>query len=218
MKYLILLLLTATCFGQTFYNHLENQDWTTCIKPSCNPGGSGTPSSTSDKFTGRVLELSVSGPAYTNALWFHKVGATDATYFIAEFDAYIPEEAPQTLEYDLFAFNAPTEYMFGSQCDFSNGHWDVWSGIAGWVETSKPCNLMKGWHHIEWYVHRSDSVLYYDMLSVDQVAEQFEIAEPSKPLPKGWNNTSGIQFQLDIGAAAQSLTERFKNVSLIQLP
>lgn len=218
MKWLVLLFLTAACFGQSFYTHQEAEPWQICTKPLCNPGGVGVPSSVSDKFAGRFLELSLSGPAYTNALFVRKVGETTANYFIAEFDAYIPEETPQALEYDIFAFNQPTEYMFGSQCDFSKGFWEVWSGTDGWVETKKVCNLSKGWHHIQWFVHRSNSTLYYDMLIADEIAEQFEIAEPSNPLPKGWNNTSGIQFQLDIGPSAQSLTERFKNVSLIQLP
>lgn len=218
MKYLIFLLLTTACVGQTFYTNLEADDWITCVLPACNPGGSGVPTSTSDKYNGQVLELGVSGPAYTNALWIHKVDATDANYFIAEFDVYIPEETPQTLEYDLFAFNRPTEFMFGSQCDFGKGFWEVWSGTAGWVETSKTCNLTRGWHHIQWFVHRSGSQMYYDMLSVDQVADQLEIVEPTRRLPKGWNNVSGIQFQLDIGGTAQTLTERFKNVSLVQLP
>lgn len=214
----IFLLLTAACFGQSFYEHIESQPFETCVKPTCNPGGVGIPSAVSDHFNGRTLGLSISGPAYSNALWVRKVGATSNNYFIAEFDAYIPEEAPQALEYDIFAFNQPTEYMFGSQCDFSSGFWEVWSGTSGWVRTSKVCDLKKGWHHIQWFVHRSGTELHYDLLSVDQVPFQLEMTEPSNPLPKGWNNTSGIQFQLDIAGSAQPLTEYIKNISLVQLP
>ena len=50
-----------------------------CILPSCNPGGSGTPTATSHTIghatpseDGHSMEVSITGPQHSNALWTYK--------------------------------------------------------------------------------------------------------------------------------------------------
>ena len=54
--------------------------WTKCVLPECNPGGSGVPTSTTITGTGskwppNSLELSVTGPEWTNFLAYDKSGS-----------------------------------------------------------------------------------------------------------------------------------------------
>jgi hypothetical protein len=226
----LLCLCSISLFGQINTN-LETKPFTTCVLPNCNPGGEGVPTSTTNErgtakgFVGD-LEIGVGGPAYTNALFYLKVGATTANYFISEFDAYIPNQTVQAYEYDAFVFSAPYEFMFGSQC-VTGGNWQIWDQLnPAWHDTPLPCRLKTGWHHIEWFVHRvpGDTSCngypceHYDTLGIDYVYTTFNLTQPAGPIPPGWNNDSGIQFQLDINAAGGGITEYLRRVNLLQLP
>jgi hypothetical protein len=213
--------------------NMQQNPFTTCVYPSCNPGGEKTPVSTINEivttkgFDGDLL-LGVSGPEYSNALFFQKIGATKANYLVAEWNVYLSKQTAdnaQALEYDTFAFNAPYEFMWGSEC-VNHGYWQVWDQLQGqWVNTPLTCNLATGWHRIQWFYHRVDGDTscdgfpceYYDMLNVDGNYTQFNLTYPSSPIPEGWGNTSGLQMQLDISASGKSLSEYVRNVSLIEL-
>jgi len=182
---------------------------------------------TTKGFEGDLL-LGISGPEYSNTLFFQKIGATTATHLVAEWQVYLSGQTAddsQALEYDTFAFNAPYEFMWGSEC-VNHGYWQVWDQLHGqWVNTTLPCNLAEGWHRIQWFFHRVDGDTscdgfpceYYDLLNVDENYTQFSLTYPSGPIPHGWANDSGLQLQLDIGASGKSLREYVRNVSLIEL-
>ncbi|MGA8298452.1 MAG: hypothetical protein WB817_03165, partial [Terriglobales bacterium] len=76
---------------------------------------------------------------YSNVLFWNKLGAHDwATSFTWDFWVYLDSDSSgaQNLEYDLFQFADGQEYMFGSQCAYVSGHWDVWNQQTGhWVQT-----------------------------------------------------------------------------------
>lgn len=227
-------LLTVSVWGQTFNTNMETSPFTTCIYPACNPGGLGTPTKTINKtstapgFVGN-LEIGVSGSPYSNLLTWQKVGATDANYFHVEADAYIPKQTlnhAQALEYDVFAYNSPYRYMFGSECVLG-AYWQIWDELHGnWVNTTLKCALTVGWHHIEWTFHRIPNDAncdgfpceYYDELGVDYVYTHFNITEPAGPIPQGWNNNSGLNLQLDMNSSGVSLLEYFRHINLIELP
>ncbi len=235
MKSLIafILLFTAACSAQfrAVINMQENP-FTTCVYPACNPGGENTPTSTVNELvTTKGLDgdllLGVSGPAYSNALFFQKIGATTAGYLVAEWNVYLPSqtaEYAQALEYDTFAFNAPYEFMWGSEC-VNHGYWQVWDQLHGqWINTTRTCNLAAGWHRIQWFYHRVDGDTscdgfpceYYDMLNVDGDYTQLNLTYPSGPLTEGWGDNSGLQIQLDISASGKSVMEYLKSVSLVE--
>src|ERR1700719_3712862 len=74
-----------------------------CVLPSCNPGGSGIPTSTAHTINhstpskdGDAMVLSITGPQYSNALWTYRAGADDsATHLSLTFWVY-PTAAAST--------------------------------------------------------------------------------------------------------------------------
>jgi hypothetical protein len=209
--------------------------WNPCVLPLCQPGGSGIPTAYSITETGKAwppnsLKLSVTGPAWTNFLAWDKVGATSATYFNSDFWVLVPNNPNiQALEYDLFSFNSPYEYMFGSECVIG-AKWQIWDHLHGhWLDTALACSLSLGpWHHIQWWVHRVDGdyscdgfpCMYYDELGIDGVYTAFNLAEPAGSIPAGWSNDSGLNFQLDLSGAPKrdaTITEYIKNVNFTEL-
>jgi len=234
----VVALLSIVASAQFSTNmEMNGTAWTKCVLPTCNPGGSGVPTSTTIAATGskwppNSLELSVTGPEWTNFLAYDKLGATTATYFQSDFSIYIPTGVPSgnyhTLEYDIFQYLSPYEFMWGSQCVMGE-KWQIWDGLHyQWLDTTRACSLPAGsWHHIQWWVHRVDGdascegypCLYYDMLGVDEVYTQFATTEPSGPIPSGWSNNSGLNFQLDISGAKSkaTATEYIQHVNLVEL-
>lgn len=234
----MLLLATAAADAQIYTN--MDQDvtaWNPCVLPLCQPGGLGIPTKiviagTGTKWPPNSLELSVTGPAWTNFLAWDKVGATSANYFHSDFWTFLPKSVSlsdyQALEYDIFAFNAPYRYMFGSQC-VTGAAWQIWDELHGhWIDTMLACSLPPGtWHHIQWWVHRvsGDSscegypCMWYDTLGIDGIYTRFETTEPAGPIPAGWSNDSGLNFQLDISGVTgdKTINEFIQTVSLTEL-
>ncbi len=234
----VFLSISVSCLAQTFNMNMDQQltPWNPCVEPTCDPGGSGIPNSYSIFETGlnwptTSLGLSMTGPAWTNFLVWDKVGATDAGNFNSDFWAYIPagylKTAYQALEYDIFAYNAPYRFMFGSQCVI-DAKWQIWDELhKAWLDTILPCALTFGaWHHIQWWVHRVSGdtscdgypCMYYDMLGIDGGYTLFGTKEPAGPIPSGWSNDSGLNFQLDRSAVAGTLSvgEYIRKVNFVE--
>ena len=118
----------------------------------------------------------------------------------------------------MFQFTDGVEYMFGSQCSYSSGYWDIWNQQTGhWVATTLPCTQFtpETWHHIVWQVHRTaDQQMSFDSLTLDGVENTLSQVEPSGPLPSGWADTIGVQWQLDTGSAPLEFNEWIDNVNL----
>ncbi len=170
---------------------------------------------------GGSTQFKVSGKNGADALWWFKVGPNDDVSNL-QFDFWLnvsPQAAQysQALEFDTFQFISPTRYMFGTQCDYMNGYqngtWDVWEEQAQqWHHTSFPCpGFVPGdWYHVTWNFHRtSDKMEHYDTVSIqhydssgknqiDGNSTPINIALNSAPLPTGWTNDLGVQFQLDL--------------------
>jgi len=232
-------LTLGTAQAQTFNMGLETNLplWNPCVLPTCQPGGSGIPTKvviaeTGSKWPPDSLELSVTGPAWTNFLVWNKVGSTSATYFQSDFWIYLPSNindgAYQALEYDIFQFLTPYEFMWGSECVIG-GQWQIWDQFHGqWLDTSRACQMnVSGWHHIQWWVHRvggdtsceGNPCMFYDMLGIDEVYTAFGTKEPAGPMPANWSNNSGLNFQLDISGTKKSatITEYIQKVNFTEL-
>jgi hypothetical protein len=230
------LFFSSAVFAQTFNMNMETNlaPWTSCVLPDCNPGGLGIPTGVVIEETGSgwpasSLKISETGPSFTNLLVYDKVGTSAASSFNSDFWIYVPTGVQaasyQALEYDIFEFLAPYRFMFGSQCVIK-GQWQIWDELHGqWMNTALPCSLTFGaWHHIQWWVHRVNGDLscdgypcmHYDMLGIDQNYTQFATTEPAGPIPVGWGNDSGLNFQLDLAAVTgdKTVTEYLKHVNL----
>jgi hypothetical protein len=237
--WLTLLVSAIAAEAQTFNMGMETNlpAWNPCVLPLCQPGGSGIPTNvtiaeTGTKWPPNALKLSVTGPEWTNFLAWDKVGATSATYFQSDFWVYLPSSIAsgtyQALEYDIFQFSTPYEFMWGSECVIGE-QWQIWDELHGqWLNTNRTCEMnLAGWYHVQWWVHRVDGdascdgypCMYYDMLGINGIYTQFETKEPAGPIPAGWSNDSGLNFQLDISGKNKSATifEYIQKVNFTEL-
>jgi len=200
-----------------------------CVLPTCNPGGSGIPTKTSHTTgharpakDGRSMEVSITGPQYSNALWTYRAGADDgATSFSMSLWVYPAGAASVagSYEFDQFDFSSSTrvEFMWGSQCNQVNHLWQVFDQLHGhWMNTAVRCSLTGNhWHQVRWDVHRvaGDTnrcsgmpCMYYDTVTVDGVVHPVNVKYPAGHLPRGWSSSVGFQVQIDIGATGSPVT------------
>lgn len=199
--------------------------WGWCGTSSC-AGGTGTTVQkitwgVQPSLDSGATQFMVSGSAYDDGLWWYKVGAnSSAANFRFDFWMNVSQATTsyaQALEFDVFQYIVPTRYMFGTQCDYAqgynNGFWDVWNAGGGsWQHTSFSCPAFVpgDWYHVTWNFNRtSDLNEHYNSVTVehydssgtaklDSSSTTMNLAFPSGPLPSGWNDNMGINFQLDI--------------------
>lgn len=206
-----------------------------CILPDCNPGGVGIPTATaqtinhvSPSLDGESMLVSITGPAFTNALWVYLAGPQDDTV-TQSFDVHIflsaNSAALGSLELDQFNFDRThmIEFMYGSQCNQVNGLWQIWNQLTtAWIDTAVVCSLSSSaWHEIKETVHRipgdpticsGQACQCYDTLTIDGVAHALNICEPSGPLPSDFASEVGFQTQLDIGGAGSGGSPITENI------
>lgn len=203
-----------------------------CILPSCNPGGSGIPTSTTQSAgnvtpstDGGSMLFSQTAPSATlgtNVLWNYVAasGSTaNVTNISTTFKLYLDSSFSNSCcaEIDVYIFKTSNQknYMFGHQCNFTTGFWEVWNQLTTqWVTTSVVCNLsLNTWHTITYTNHLvfSDTnhcsgqpCMYFDTIVIDGVTSNLNMAEPSGPLSITWVSSIGIQFQSDVKPAGSS--------------
>jgi hypothetical protein len=240
----LFLLAASAAWAQTtppanatvFANLDDNQNWGSCT--SCAGGLNDAvywmaQYQTSPSTDGASTQFYISGQQYSDALWWNKVGAHDSfRNFQADFWVQVDSDSQlyaQALEFDTFQFRNGVEYMFGSQCNYANARWQVWNQQTGkWINTSISCPQFTPnvWYHIIWSLHRgNDRKMHYDSLRVTQYASDnktvvsnqlytLNVAYPSGPMPAGWDDDLGVQFQLDLNASGGSFSEWVDQVKL----
>lgn len=227
-----LLFGVALCAAQTYSNidQQTNSDDGTFGWGSCSSCAGGQ--NTTDQFsTSLQATPSIDGTSrqffvlstlpYTDALWWYKLGPNDtASRFTLDFWFYVDDNtttSAQALEFDTFQFVNGRRFMFGTQCDYQSRRWDVWNeGSKTWVKTRFRCQPFTAntWHHVVATYHRNRNKVSYDRLSVDGVTARINVDASSGPLPAGWGDNLGVQFQLDIGANGGQATEWVDMVTL----
>lgn len=246
MKALLLslvLLAAAAASAQTFSNINESTavddgaagavGWGSCV--SCAGGGanatiSSSPFWTSPSVDGASRDFEINGSAYSNGLWWYKVGPYDnVTHFQFDFDLWVAPNtsAAQALEFDVFQFVDGQEYMFGTQCSYAAGVWDVWNQkTLNWVPTSTRCTEFEPntRYHLTFTFHRNSSGNeHYDSLKIVQYGKggatvsrtySWGVSYPSGPTPAGWTDNMGVQFQMDIGPSGAEMQEWVDQVTL----
>jgi hypothetical protein len=240
-----LLVASATMWGQT-YSNINNSTavdnglagavgWGSCV--TCAGGASdaatisSAPFQTTPSVDGSSRYFYINGAADANGLWWYKVGPNDAvSNFELDFWFY-PNSgtlSARALEFDAFQFNKGVEYMFGTQCDYASGTWDVWNmGATQWVHTGVRCTEFQPntWYHLSWKFHRTSPNNYehYDSLTIEQPGNRgrlstttynLNLAFPSGPMPSGWTDNMGVQFQMDIGATGATMEQWVDEVTL----
>ncbi|MGH3427960.1 MAG: right-handed parallel beta-helix repeat-containing protein, partial [Mycobacteriales bacterium] len=132
--------LTTVTNAETTSTH-----WGACGDTACSGGASDA--TTFNQSFGSPSILSMTGPAYSNALFYYKIpGTSAATTFATDF--YVTPDAngptAQTFEFDTFQFLGGVEYMWGSQCNQARGVWQIWDQLnTQWVDISPtiPCAI-----------------------------------------------------------------------------
>lgn len=210
--------------------------WGSCVP--CAGGASdnatlaSSPFQTTPSVDGASRDFSISGDAFSNGLWWYKVGPNSAASNFA-FDFWLnvasSTQSAQAMEFDAFQFVKGREYMFGTQCDYASGTWDVWNGGAlAWVHTNVACKKFTAntWYHVTLAFHRSspDNRLHYDSLTIIQYDRSGRTASrnsynlnrvfSSQLTPPGWGDNLGVQFQMDIGSSGTQMQEWVDQVTL----
>ncbi len=164
------------------------------------------------------FQLSGSSARYGQAFEF------DTYQFINDVATYVPG-AP-----------GPVEFMFGTQCDYSQngGVWDIWDQYHGqWIPLyNMPCvNPTQAqfkpnvWYHVTETFHRTGVGINdpYGGMSFDSIhiveygngysngatsdyTYNINTVEPAGPLPSGWSDQLGTQFQIDLNGQATPRT------------
>jgi len=204
--------------GATTYSSIQQNsaNWSKCYLPSCDPGGSGTPTSFTQTF-GPTSVISITGPAYSNGLAIYKQTITSqAIFFHSDFDVLVSTSNAQAYEFDMFKFLGGIEYMFGTQCNLALGVWQVWDQLHGtWKDTTVPASILTPnvTHNVQWACHIDDSGnMAFDSLTFDGVLYPINQTWPSGPTPPGWGDAIGIQFQTDENGSGTSLSMTISNV------
>ncbi len=196
---------------------------------------------------GESREFRLEGPAFANALWWYKVGPNNtANKFTFDFWVQVDKEMKhaEALEFDVFQFVQGVEFMFGMQCNYRSGLWDVWNKGGGmkkpaWVPSSVRCDKFKPkvWYHVVMRVHHDPypnptpnltsgfPKQFYDSITVGRLSSGKPISttydlgleSPAGPttLPyPKWSDNLGVQFQIDNSGKRAKMSEWVDLVNL----
>jgi hypothetical protein len=106
--------------------------------------------------------------------------------------------------------------MFGSQCDYAGGHWDIWNNTGRyWQHTGLACNRFGPgqWHKITWYLQRDQNTkyLHYVALQIDNTQYKIDTWVPA--VATSWGDDFGVQFQQDTDSAGDPWYEYVDKVN-----
>jgi hypothetical protein len=208
--------------------------WSTCILPGCDPGGTGTPTATSQttgnaspSLSGASMLMSMTANTNdTNALWyFYGADCDSCTNFNVDLQFYPPTTAGlAALEFDQMQMNLPlnTEFMWGMQycfmgagCPGGHSSWDIWDQNAiAWIDSgiTQAPNL-GAWNHLQVHNHRvvgdtsscsGHPCMHYDTFTLNGTLHVLNATQPAGTLPAGWTSGSGFQVQMDIATVSGS--------------
>jgi hypothetical protein len=218
------LLASSTLFAQTTFSNIDDitatdngtVGWGMCSNCA---GGQVTSTywmarnQTTPSTDGASTELFMSGQGYSNVPYYNKLGPLDsASHFTWDFWVQVDSTSSnaQTFEFDTFQFMNGRRYMFGTQCNYANGQWQIWNeGGKYWLNAGFACQKFV----------LTDTQMYYDSFSIQHQGRTttqslYALAEPSGPLPAVWGDNLGVQFQLDLWPSGGELHEWIDQVTL----
>ncbi len=106
----------------------------------------------------------------------------------------------QAMEFDAYFSTHGFKYLWGTQCDYGGGHWDIWNNTKHyWQHTAVACQKWAPgtWHTVKWYLERDPNkkYLHYAVLQVD--GTQYNINTWLPAMATSWGDDFGIQFEQD---------------------
>ena len=106
----------------------------------------------------------------------------------------------QAIEFDARMLIGDFKYLFGTQCNYARGTWDIWSNTGWyWQHTSIPCQKWgpNTWHKVTWYftIDNTHKYLHYAALEVDGVQYKVDKWVAAGAVP--YNKEFLIQFEQD---------------------
>ena len=110
----------------------------------------------------------------------------------------------QAIEFDARMLIGNFKYLFGTQCDYGHGTWDIWNNTSRyWYHTSVPCQKWgpNSWHTVTWYftIDNTNKYLHYVALSVD--GKQYSVNKSMAAGAVPYNKQFLIQFEQDTDQA-----------------
>lgn len=106
----------------------------------------------------------------------------------------------QAIEFDARMLIGDFKYLFGTQCNYAYGTWDIWSNMGwSWQHTSVPCQKWgpNTWHKVTWYftIDNTHKYLHYVALEVD--GKQYSVNRTVAAGAVPYNKEFLIQFEQD---------------------
>jgi hypothetical protein len=207
----------------TVFSHIENMtSWGKCSSPSCS-GGVGSvwsyyvaPNQTSPSLDGSSAMFYISGPAYTDDLFWMKLGNNpNFTHFISDFWVMTDSSAPahaEALEFDTILVSGGRKYNWSTECNYWTRTWDTWNeATQHWVHSNAVCQPFSPnvWHHVKWAIERVGTQTHYLSVTVDGVTQNISSSYAWQPAPAtNWTNGAIIaQVQQDINSSSGSYKE-----------
>ncbi len=230
----LLLLGSVAAWSDTQSKIEDRWGWNSCV--DCAGGRSNNasiataPFQTPPSLDGDSRSFYINGAAFSNALWWYKVGPQNAAKNL-KYDFWIHlsnnTQYAQALEFDAFQFVSGRIYMYGTECNYATKLWDIWNAETNsWWQTSVPCAKFtpKTWYHVTLTFHRttSDNYMHYDAVKVERADSAGNIVASNtqqfnKAMPSGrtsWQDNMGVQFQMDIGPQGMDMQEWVDKVTL----
>ena len=106
----------------------------------------------------------------------------------------------QAIEFDARMINGDFKYMFGTQCDYAEGHWDVWNGPGHyWEHTGVACQKWgpNSWHNIKWYGTIDYNTKYLKFVGLAVDGKQYWINKTFAATPTAWSQQFLYQYEQD---------------------
>lgn len=218
--------VTVSSQGQNTISNIQDMSqWQNCsadfpagsgragqVCASGTPGATSTltPNQTSPAMDGQSADFHISGPAYSNMLYFNPVeGGNQPSHFTYDLYFYLEDPtAPQALEFDINQGVGGVRWVWGSECNFkgeSPGMWDIWDDANFvWRETNVPCDAFPAntWTHLVWNVERVGNQVHYISL---EIGDQTYNVDTYYDYQQNWTlEEIDVAFQMDIPDPAQS--------------
>lgn len=106
----------------------------------------------------------------------------------------------QAIEFDARMLIGNFKYLFGTQCNYAHGTWDIWSNTGRyWQHTAIPCQKWgpNSWHKVTWYftLDSNTKYLHYAALKVD--GKEYKVDKWLAAGAVPYNKEFLIQFEQD---------------------
>ena len=174
------------------YDHLERDAWLLAPGTAANTGSTGSTVKATQGLPGissAFLRIAPNGP-YGDAYWYEKKAIDpDKKNYKYEasflFGTAADAAASQCIEFDIQQVISGLVFNPGLQFDFAENLIRVWNRNGkAWVSTGIPCPRWNPnqWMRVVYEAHRDDKMVYHDSVTINGVADLFNLSFPAVTL------------------------------------